>query len=562
MLNSWIWKIGLTTTVLTALTCTTEDLSPNQFSPPSYCPGQKNCLAEGDNIFKAGAGKASITASPGEKLSLDVNGNAEYDPLDGDEFDDENQNGRFDGAWIAGFGNGRAASGVRDEQWARAIALTKNETTIVLVSLDVVGYFYDEVELVRESVADLNIDYVSISATHTHEARDTIGIWGLTEDDSGLDPSYMEYVREQIEVAIRAAVEGQRQASLRYTSLRTRDLPGGMIQYQSDSRDPQIIDDELRAIHFLDTQNISIATLINWGSHPEYLGDENSEFSSDFPHWLRRGIERGVTGPDGANQTGIGGIAVYFTGALGSQIGPGQAKLKTFSGDAVAKYSPEAAQVLGSQLAYYLLQNFSDETKTTSEDSAQLGFAREEFFIDIQNRAYHTALLKKLFDRKGYNWDDELTLIPGKNEPDVKTEIAIIDIGKAQIISVPGELDPALFIGGYDGSHTPKDTPIVDTSTRVKNPPDLSQAPEGPYLRDLARSDAEYVMLFGLSNDMLGYFVPEFDYELHPYNPYFDEAEGDHYEETNSVGIDGWPVIKKKLTALLNWRQLQMRNTQ
>jgi len=558
-MNSWARPIGLTSLVLVVLTCSTENPPPSTFQPPHFCPGQAACLDEGDGILLVGAGSAVITSAVGEFLSLDVNNNAEFDPLDGDEFEDKNQNGQFDGEWIAGFGNGRAAAGVADQQWARAIALRQNQTTIVLVALDVVGYFFDEIELIREAVSDLEIDHLSISATHTHEARDTVGIWGLTEDITGINPDYMNYVRSQTEKAVREAIANLTQSKLRYTTVNTRDLPGGMIQYQSDSRDPQIIDDEIRVIHFLTPDNRSIAHLINWGSHPEYMGDENSLLSSDFPHWLRQGIENGVTGPDGKFTPGLNGMAAFFNGALGSQIGPGRVKLKTFDGTNVPKYSPNASETLGKQLAYYILKNLADSEKTITDDTAHIGFARESFFVDIQNRAYHTALLKKLFDRGTYNWDDELTLQPGENEPDIKSEVAIIDIGRAQIISVPGELDPALFVGGYDGSFTPKDTAIVNTSTRVKNPPDISQAPAGPYLRDLARESAEYVMLFGLTGDMLGYFVPEFDYKLHPYNPYFDEAEGDHYEETNSVGIDGWPNIETKLTALLKWRRLNTR---
>ena len=208
-MKSGAWQFGLTGLVLTALTCSAEDPVPSTFSPPVYCPGQAACLDEGDGILSVGAATASITAMLGEVLTVDVNGNAEYDPLDGDEFEDSNQNGYFDGAWIAGFGNGRAAAGINDEQWARAIALTQNETTIVLVSIDAVGYFFDEVELVRKAVADLNIDHLSISATHTHEARDTIGIWGLTEDESGVDPEHMQYIRTQIEAAVRAPRRGR-----------------------------------------------------------------------------------------------------------------------------------------------------------------------------------------------------------------------------------------------------------------------------------------------------------------------------------------------------------------
>ena len=41
-----------------------------------------------------------------------------------------------------------------------------------------------------------------------------------------------------------------------------------------------------------------------------------------------------------------------------------------------------------------------------------------------------------------------------------------------------------------------------------------------------------YSMIVGLGNDMVGYIVPEYNFQLHPNIPWFDEAEGDHYEET------------------------------
>ncbi|MCZ7683139.1 MAG: hypothetical protein M5U28_31765 [Sandaracinaceae bacterium] len=79
-------------------------------------------------------------------------------------------------------------------------------------------------------------------------------------------------------------------------------------------------------------------------------------------------------------------------------------------------------------------------------------------------------------------------------------------------------------------------------------------APGPPYLRDLAREDADQVWLLGLTNDFLGYFIPEFDYELGPGVPYLTEAPGSHYEETNSIGQDGWPRLHDKMRQLLEWR--------
>jgi hypothetical protein len=149
-----------------------------------------------------------------------------------------------------------------------------------------------------------------------------------------------------------------------------------------------------------------------------------------------------------------------------------------------------------------------------------------------------------------YNYD-ETRPISRFNEPDVKTEVAIIDIGRTQIIAVPGELDPALFLGGYDGSYTPEGEPIVDMTR--ENPPDLSMAPPGPYLRDLARPDAEHVTIFGLANDEIGYFVLPFDYELAAGLPYIAQPAGDHYEETNSVSPHAWPDLAETLERLLAW---------
>ncbi|HBQ15152.1 MAG TPA: hypothetical protein DEF51_29860, partial [Myxococcales bacterium] len=74
-----------------------------------------------------------------------------------------------------------------------------------------------------------------------------------------------------------------------------------------------------------------------------------------------------------------------------------------------------------------------------------------------------------------------------------------------------------------------------------------------PYLRDRARADAEQVWLLGQTNDYLGYLVPEYNYQLAETAPYLDQAPGDHYEETNSVGVDGWPTIRRELEALLAW---------
>ena len=50
-------------------------------------------------------------------------------------------------------------------------------------------------------------------------------------------------------------------------------------------------------------------------------------------------------------------------------------------------------------------------------------------------------------------------------------------------------------------------------------------------------------MVFGLTLDFLGYIVPRYNFVLDPVAPYLQDAPGDHYEETNSVGPRAEPEI-------------------
>lgn len=523
--------------------------------PDRICPGDPSCPDEGDGVLHAGAAAVAITPdlTRYETEWTDANGDAAFLPLDGDTFVDRDGDGRFDGIWIAGFGNARAATGVHDDQWARALVLRQNQTTIAFVVLDVVGWFLDDADPIREMVSDLDIDYVLVSATHVHEAFDTIGIWGPDLATTGRDPAYIDYVQTRAARAIRDAHAALSPAHVQYASTRLRDQPGGTNRYVSDARDPHIIDDEIRILRFIDAAaGTTIATLVNMAAHPEYEGNKNTLLSSDYPHWLRDGVENGVDGPDGTRIDGVGGVCVFVNGALGVQIGPGGVALRNWADEPVARYTMEAAQTLGTQLAYFVLRALGDGGGSVVEETADLGFRSHRFLVPIENRRYHIAYLAGLFSRQLYDFDPDRPIRPG-NIPSVLTEIAVVDVGAAQMITAPGELDPALFVGGYDGSYTPDGIPIVDTS--AENPPDLSMAPPPPYLRDLARGDATQVWLLGLTQDFLGYFIPPFDYELHPTAPYIAEAAGDHYEETNSIGESGWPRIGRKIEELLLYRR-------
>jgi len=524
--------------------------------PNGYCPGGSGCEAGADGTLLVGAAAVDVTPSleGADVMTVDTNGNGIYESRDDDEYLDVDGNGEFDGVWIAGYDNARPAAGVNDPQWARAIALRNGDVTVVLVSIDCVGFFHDDVVRVRELASDVDADYILVSATHTHEGTDTMGRWGFNLDVTGIDLDYMDQVREGAAQAIRDAVGALRPANVQYATTRFRDQPGGTYRYVSDSRDPVILDDEMRIMRYVDAgADTTIATLINFGSHPEYAGPRNSLLSSDYAHWLRDGVENGVLGPTGEMVPGVGGIAVFYQGAVGSQIGPNDLEAEGWDGTVYGDdQNLLLAEVVGQQMAYFVLDALGPDGGSETEESAELGHRNFVFRLEVENFQYHVAYLAGLFaTREAYDYDP--MGIPGRLDPlpKLETEIAVVDIGRAQILTIPGELDPALFVGGYDGSYTPDGVPIV-TDTR-DNPPDLTMAPGAPYLRDLARDDADFVYLFGLANDEIGYLVPAFDFQLAATLEWIAEAPGDHYEETVSPSRAAWPAIEHYMQELLAW---------
>ena len=102
--------------------------------------------------------------------------------------------------YLAGFGHNRKATAVHDPLKARAIVVADGKRKIAIVSVDVVGLFHESVQRVRAKLTDF--DYVLVSSTHNHEGPDTLGLWGPGWFSSGVNPAYLEWLENQIALAV------------------------------------------------------------------------------------------------------------------------------------------------------------------------------------------------------------------------------------------------------------------------------------------------------------------------------------------------------------------------
>ena len=242
----------------------------------------------------------------------DKNNNAEFDK--GETFTDGNGNGKFDPVWIAGFGNNRPANGIHDDLWARAMVIDDGKTRLAIVVLDAIGFMSNDVIDLRGRISkESGITYAVISSTHTHEGPDLLGLWGPNPFHSGINPAHMEYVKNQAAKAVDAAAKGLRPVHMSIS----QDLTGAS-NLVIDTRKPEVFDAGLRMIQFRDKETgKTLGTLISWGDHPETLWSDNLLLTSDFPHFVREGIEKGVFKKDSLMKAGVGGVAIYASAAVG-----------------------------------------------------------------------------------------------------------------------------------------------------------------------------------------------------------------------------------------------------
>jgi hypothetical protein len=493
------------------------------------CPGDATCLAGGgDGKLYAAAAKRDIT--PPVETFTDLNANELWD--EGEPFVDANGNGVFDTYYIAGYKNGRLAYGVHDPIWVRAWVLKRDNITIAFFTADVLGLFYDELKLIRTLIDPaLGIDLVVMSATHNHEAPDSVGGWGKDQGENGIHPEQQARIRQGAVDAITEAMGKLVPVRMTAGSIAVEGPDGDLTHLVGDTRDPAVIDNRMHVLRFdgLDDDK-PVVTVVNWSAHPEGAGSKNHQITSDFVTWVRSETEKS------------GGEVVYVSGSVGGQIGPGRVQPIADDGSVVTQSGLPFAEAWGKSVARFVPRalDASQGGHVVVEESPALSFVTTKYNVHVDNLRYLVAGQIGVFNRPFFGFDKKKP-ISGANAPLIDTETAYLRIGEQlSIITVSGELLPELFVGGYDGSMA-HNWPFIDTTQ--PNAPNPALAPKAPYLIDHMDGHPQHRMVFGLTMDFLGYIVPKYNWAVDGTAPYIREALGDHYEETNSVGPRAAPEI-------------------
>ena len=417
--------------------------------------------------------------------------------------------------YIAGFGMGRQAVGVHDPIMCRCVVLDDGESKIAICSIDLVGLFLPEVERIRKQLSDF--DYVLVSCTHNHEGPDTIGLWGGSPFQSGVDPDYLDMlVKQAVDTIIKA--DSSRVAVHGKIGLAS---DGNLL---SDSRKPIVKHDELVALQFLDANEKPAGIVVQWNCHPETLGSSKL-LSGDFVPATVKHLQTKYNCP-----------VVYLTGTVGGLLSALSVEVRDSDGNLLARNSFEKTERYGE-----LVGMLADKALSQATDIPLTPFAihRRTILIPVENGLYRIAKQFGILRRKMYLWNgrsDEkrpTEATDASKSVAVQTEVGYLQLGKLEIACIPGEIYSEL---------------VLD---KVENPAqpgaDYSDAAIEPAIYPLM---GKHKMIIGLANDELGYFIPKRQWDALP--PYCYDRKESQYGEINSVGPEASMIICKTFRDLVS----------
>ncbi|MFV2067147.1 MAG: hypothetical protein ACC645_09225 [Pirellulales bacterium] len=338
-----------------------------------------------------------------------------------------------------GAGPSKPATRKLGELTVRALVVETGGVRVAIVGSDFLGFPAVLGDKVRAKVRGIPAENILIGATHTHSAPDC---YGFPDGKGGTaaDLKYLDTVCQRMADAIGEAVERLQPAGLRIATGEAK----GKIAYNYYA--PQLYDPRVSVIQAVDVRGTPIATLINYAIHPEVLGSGQGVCSPDLVGPLYQRIE--AKG---------GGMALFMNSAQGGMV---TADCRGAEGHDVQTW--DECERIGHLLA----------------DEALRVVAGAEIQESPILHCYHRTITFPI-DSKLMRVILKLSPLPYATNDDgtLSTQLNVINLGNAQIVTIPGEALPNI---GY-------------------------------YLK--RKMHGKNNLLFGLTNDAFGYILTRVDFK-------------------------------------------------
>ena len=227
----------------------------------------------------------------------------------------------------------------------------------------------------------------------------------------------------------------------------------------------------------------------------------------------------------------LGGSSIYINGAIGG--------LLTSESSNVLPELPretfEKAEAVGREVARRLVQQLnnpgSNDQVATYSTLPRVNYSTREFYLPVNNSLFLSAEILNRVPTKIYSQDEiapEERWRSDSSASYVLTEGNYINFGPISILTMGGELYPELLVGG------------IDPSLGIEP---FNKAPvEVPLATNPQWQAHPFNFFFGLTNDFLGYFIPQSQW---------DGGDSGEYGEEFSPAPDAGSILSYNLHLLM-----------
>jgi hypothetical protein len=346
-----------------------------------------------------------------------------------------------------GMGEPTMPTGKVGELTVRAIVLEKNNVKVAIVSVDNLGWPAYLGDASRKLIKGIAPENILIGATHTHSAPDAYGF--IDENgNSGADLAYLEDCIHKIADAVNEAL-----ANLEPVVLKTAvGEAKGKIAYNYYAE--KLYDPRCGVIQAIATggagKGKAVFTLVNYATHPEIMGTDRKTMGPDLCGPLYDRIE-----------SKGGGMAIFMNSAQGGMV---TADNRLENGKEANDWN-ECIRI-GNLLADEALRIISG---ATVQENPQLFCTSRKITFPIESEDMQNVFRYSPVSLKYHSGSQDFTK--------VTTQLNLLNIGAAQVLTIPGEALPNI----------------------------------GFYIKRNMKTDQPF--LFGLTNDAFGYILTKEDYK-------------------------------------------------
>jgi hypothetical protein len=377
---------------------------------------------------------------------------------------------------LAGFGEGRLATGVRDPIFARALVLENGGAVFGLVTVDLFAIDREDVEAIRREargrLEGSALAGLLVTATGTRFGPDLQGVF--SGPGERVDPVWRNRLVSETAAAVAEAWRDRKPARLSFATTR---LP----RLLEDDRRPLRLDDQAWLLRVENAQSrVGIAAVAEFSAAPETLPRGGREISADWPGGAVATLE-------GA----FGGIGMMLPGAQGGRMQPAR--------------EPAGPESYGAAVARGLVVAWSGRAEGAAPMPADLTTGRillrtRSLGVPIESPAWAEGVARGV--RRGSDAGAERS-----------TEVAALRLSGAgvpvlDLACIPGVPFPELVNGGIESpQESASDLPGVPAETPLRSlmpaPIKMMAASCGDDLGDLLPAsewDARPPFAYGLAS--------------------------------------------------------------